>query len=136
MKYHFITLLQTKVHFYFYLLLSKLNDFFDPRQVVEQEQAPSMPEFQIDSFIEKALVNNLPVKINLQAGTHTEVIEGDLFKDIRHQDAFFMTTPGNRKLIRIIFKKQITAVSLSESFKPKVNTASSLARPFKLRKTS
>ena len=136
MKYHFIALLRAKAFFYFQLLLTKWNTFFDPAQVLEQEQIPSMPEFQIDSFIEKAIQNNIPVKINVQAGQHTESIEGQLFKDFRHQDTFFMTTPENRKLIRIIFKKQITAISTSGSFKSTIRTASSSDYPFKLRKTS
>ena len=136
MKYHFIALLRAKAFFYFQLLLTKWNTFFDPAQVLEQEQIPSMPEFQIDSFIEKAIQNNIPVKINVQAGQHTESIEGQLFKDFRHQDTFFMTTPENRKLIRIIFKKQIIAIALNNSNGTLTRVSPAVKTPLTLRKTS
>lgn len=135
MKFKPTSFLLAKVRFYFQSILKNWNDFFDPDQVLEQEQTPTMPAFQINSFIDNALKNQTIVKLNIQIGQHTEMIEGQLFEDHRHQDVYFMTTPHNKKLTRIIFKKQIVSISMSSS----TNTATpntTLKTRTRLRKTS
>ncbi|GEN47427.1 hypothetical protein [Ligilactobacillus pobuzihii] len=135
MKFKPTSFLLAKVRFYFQSILKNWNDFFDPDQVLEQEQTPTMPAFQINSFIDNALKNQTIIKLNIQTGQHTEMIEGQLFEDHRHQDVYFMTTPHNKKLTRIVFKKQIVGISMSSSTNT-VTPTTTLKTRTRLRKTS
>lgn len=135
MEFKLTSFLFAKVRFYFQLFLKNWNDFFDPDQVLEQEQTPTMPAFQINSFIDNALKNQTIVKLNVQTGQHIEMIEGQLFEDHRHQDVYFMTAPHNKKLTRIIFKKQIIGISMNNSTNT-ISPDTTLKTRTRLRKTS
>lgn len=109
----------------FSYLLQKWNTFFDPQQVLEQPTTVQMPAFQIEAFIKQAISYRLPVSVQLKIGQDIETLNGQLFTANRQTDAYFMTTPNNNKLTRIIFKNQITAISLNDhpgtlaQFKPR-----------------
>ena len=53
-----------------------------------------MPAFQIIHLLTMLLKSN-DVKLNVQT-VYTEMIEGQLFEDHRHQDVCFVTTPRTK----------------------------------------
>ncbi|GKS80911.1 hypothetical protein LPAF129_05960 [Ligilactobacillus pabuli] len=132
----FSTNFLTTITFYFRYFMQLWNDFFDPRQVLEQPTITQMPAFQIEAFTNQVVDQRLLVTVQIQVGQNIETLTGQLFSAQRQKNAYFMTIPQNKKLTRIIFKKQIIAIALNNSNGTLTRVSPAVKTPLTLRKTS